>query len=757
MVALVKYKFDFYSDLKKLLKIFIAASACAALFWCALGLFPNPLEETGGWNWTVRVNDREGRLLKEFLPPTPARRDMLVLSDFSPNLIAAVLAAEDKRFFSHPGVDPLAALRAAWLNVKNGRIVSGASTITMQLARLNRGLSPGPRTFGRKFREAWWALLLERHNSKERILTEYLNRAPCGNLTEGFGAAARFYLHKPASGLSFSEAAFLAGLPASPGALDPYKDPRPALARRVVILERMARLGAIRPDELARARVEPLSFTGSAAPFNAPHFVNRIRKDFADFSGKPPESITTTLDLELQQKLEAQTAEVVARYRDQGLTQAAVVALRLPSREILAWVGSADFFDAEQGQNDGVSALRQPGSALKPFLYAAALEAGLITAASLIDDRPADYRAASGSFSPANYSGGFHGPVSARLALASSLNLPAVTLASELGVPVILEKLRDLGLNSLERDADFYGLGLVLGGGEVDLLSLTNAYAALADGGRVSPPRFYVSAEANPFEARQVLEQGTAFIISDILGDEQARATGFGSGSVLNTPYPSSVKTGTSKNFRDNWCIGYTGDFVVGVWAGNFEADPMEKVSGVTGAGALWRLAADILAEQYPPETPEPGPDVATALFCPISGLPSGPDCPNSYRDFYLKNRELPEICPHADIEAGRVLPPVIGQETNFGFVRPLSGEEYAIDPGIPENVQQIKAVVRGVEGMDELIWFLNGEEIARTKSTTTAPTACLVPLKRGEMVLEVVALEAGRERGSRRVTFMVH
>ncbi len=740
--------------MRRLVKAAAGTLLAASLFWLLLGLFPNPLDERGGWNWTVRVNDREGRLLKEFLPPGPARRDMLALSDFSPALLKAVLAAEDRRFYSHPGIDPVAVLRSAWLNLKNRRIVSGASTITMQLARLNRGLAPGPRTFGRKFREAWWALLIERHNSKERIFAEYLNRAPCGNLTEGFGAAARFYLNKPARDLSFSEAAFLASLPASPGALDPYKDPRPALARRVKILERMARLGFLRADELARARVEPLSLGNSGAPYLAPHFVNRVRQDFGE---TPPEVVATTLDLELQRKLERLAAEVVEQYSPQGLTQAAVVVLSLPRREILAWVGSADFWEAGEGQNDGVTALRQPGSALKPFLYAAALSEGLITPATLIDDRAADYRAASGSFSPANYSGGFHGPVSARLALASSLNLPAVALAERLGVGRVLAKLRELGLGSLNREADFYGLGLVLGGGEVDLLSLTAAYAALADQGGMAAPQFYVNETNSDIARRKVFEPGAAFIISDILSDDEARATGFGRGSLLATPWPSSVKTGTSKNFRDNWCVGYTKDFVVGVWAGNFGSDPMAEVSGVTGAGALWRASAELLAEKFPPEKFTATPDVKSRLFCPVSGLPASPACPNSYREFFLAKRGTPEECPHDEILAGNAIAPVLGRETDFGLIRPLSGEEYAFDPGLAADIQKIKALAKSVSGVDELVWRLNGEEIARAAARSSGVNSCLVPLRRGVMRLEVIGLSNGREVRSSRVSFTVH
>ncbi|UQZ90320.1 penicillin-binding protein 1C [Deltaproteobacteria bacterium Smac51] len=730
-------------------------AAAPFLLWVFLGFFQNPLAEPGSWDWTVRVTDREGRLLKEFLPPGPARREALALEDFSPGLVKAVLAAEDKRFFSHPGVDPLAMIRAAGLNIRNGRIVSGGSTITMQLARMGRGLYPGPRTAGRKIREMWWALLIERHNSKEVILTEYLNRAPCGNLTEGFGAAARFYLNKPAADLSFSESAFLAALPASPGALNPYKDPRPALARRAVILERMAALGSISVEELARARVEPLNLNKLGSTFNAPHFVNRIRRDFGP---EPPEVITTTLDLELQRKLEGLAEDTVENFRHLGLSQAAVVVMNLPKREVLAWVGSADFFNTPDGQNDGVTALRQPGSALKPFLYAVALEEGVITPASLLDDRPADFRALSGSFSPANYSGTFHGPVSARLALASSLNLPAVRLASAVGVSVLLDRFRALGLDSLNREADYYGLGLVLGGGEVDLLSLTGAYAALADGGRLLPPvTFFSAGREGLSRARQVFEPGTAFIISDILRDDRARATGFGPRGVLATPYPSSVKTGTSKNFRDNWCIGYTGDFVVGVWAGNFDADPMEKVSGVTGAGTLWRLAADLLAEAYPPDRFQPGPDILARKVCPASGLLAGPECPNTMREFFLAGRPLPHICRHAALNLETYAAPVIGEETAFGLIRPLNGEEYAFDPGLAEEVQHIKSLARSVPGVDELVWRLNGREIGRSKVSGSELKTCLVPVIRGRMALELAGFSNGREVRVSRVGFIVH
>lgn len=740
--------------------------ALAGLGWLTLGWCPDPLAESGGWDWTVRVTDRQGRLLKEFLPPKKARRENRPLGDYSPNLVAAVLAAEDKRFFYHPGIDPLAMLRAARLNMQSWRIRSGGSTITMQLARLNRGLTPGPRTMGRKLREIWWALLIERHHDKESILAEYLNRAPCGNLTEGFPAAARLYLGKSVADLSPAEAAFLACLPASPGALNPYKDPRPALVRRAIILERLAERGFISADQSARAKVEPLALGHLNTPFDAPHFVSYLRRHFGP---EPPPIIRSTLDLALQKKVEALAAETVAAYHSQGLNQAAVVVMNR-EREVLAWAGSIDFFNDRDGQNDGVTTLRQPGSALKPFIYALALDMGTITAATLLDDRAVDYRTLSGSFSPANYSGGFHGPVSARLALASSLNLPAVKLAEMVGVNSILASFRKFGLDSLKREAEYYGLGLALGGGEVNLLSLTTAYAALADGGRWRPAvlapatagNSRISAPAGTGGAepaeRRVFSPGASFIITDILADPQARVTGFGPGGVLATPYPAAVKTGTSKNFRDNWCVGYTGSFIVGVWAGNFEAEPMDKVSGVTGAGTIWRRVSDLLAEGIPtPDFQRPG-DVLTMTVCPVSGLLVGMECPNGRLEYFLPGREPAARCDHARLsrEALGVTVPVVGLQRDFGIIRPLSGEIYAVDPGINSRVQHIRALAQSVPEIDELVWRLNGREIARSPVAGYARKGCELPLTMGRVRLEVLGLRQGEVVRESLVNYLV-
>jgi penicillin-binding protein 1C len=713
----------------------------AALGYLALGLAPDPLATGGSWDWSVRVTDRRGETLREFISPSLSRRDLLKLSEFSPLLVSAIVSAEDKRFWSHPGVDPLAIARAAFQDVRARSIKSGGSTITMQLARLTLGLSPGPRTFRRKLKETFVALLIERLHSKEEILEAYLNLAPTGSLAVGFEAASRQYFGKKAAVLSPAEAALLAALPASPSAFNPLRRPARALSRRAWILQRMASLGYLDEGQAERAAAEPLRLNHNPPPYLAPHYVAYLRQFFPE---KPPETIRGALDLEIQREIEIMAQDVVNRYRPFGMEQVSVVVFSLPEREILAWVGSGDFYNPKDGQVDGVLAPRQPGSALKPFIYAMALEKGLITPASLLSDEPADFVGSDAVFSPRNYSGNFLGPVPARQALASSLNVPAVNLSQELGLENVLARFQELGLNSLDRDYDYYGLALSLGGGEVSLLELTRAYAALADGGLLKDPvLFRVSPFAEPLSpprAKRVFAPGVAWLVSDILADDFARAEGFGTYGILRTPYPSSVKTGTSTNFKDNWCLGFTDRFVVGVWAGNFQAQPMSHISGVMGAGQLWRSVSDLLAAKFTVSRAPRPKEVLSGRFCPISGLPAGPDCPNAVSEYYLADKPLPAPCDHSQMEAQGGLR-ALGREEGFRLLAPRGGEIYAFDPGLPPDQHQLKAYSQSVPAVDELVWLLNGEEISRARVEGHARSSILLPLQRGEWLLELVGL----------------
>jgi penicillin-binding protein 1C len=699
---------------------------------------------------SVRIEDREGRLLREFLSGMETRSNWAALEEFSPHLIRAALAAEDKRFFSHPGVDPLALVRAMIENIRAGKVVGGASTITMQLCRL---LDPGPRTIKRKAVEAARALRLERSYTKERILEEYLNRAPFGNLAIGLPAAAALYFDKSPAVLSPAEAAFLMALPQAPGFYNPYRDPGPALKRRNVIIDRMAKLGFLEVDQAARAKKEPLDLKRSAGRFLAPHFTRYVRGLLPD---PTPPRVRTTLNLELQESLERLTRQAVAREAVDGITQASVLVMDVRTREVLAWVGSSDFFDPKDGQNDGVLALRQPGSAVKPFTYASAFDRWL-TPAELIDDKPVEYGLRLGVYTPANYDRRFRGAVSARLALASSLNVPAVRVLERTGLETVYREMKAAGLSSLVREPDYYGLGLTLGSGEVSLLELANAYATLAAGGVYKSPVFFRDRQGKEDEGQRVYSTQAAYLVTNILSDDGARATSFGRESLLDLPFPAAAKTGTSKNFRDNWTVGYSDKFVVAVWAGNFDAQPMGRVSGISGAGPLWREAMRLTSEKYPPAPFARPTGLEELEVCPDTGLRAGPACPNRKTEIFIAGRLPRSFCTkHAGAEleaqderAGR-------ERTGLAILSPRPGERYLYDPGIEDGFQNIRLEARGRADFDWLVWYVNGDEAGRVRGKADRADL-LWPLRRGELEIRLVGLRDGREAESDRVTITVH
>jgi penicillin-binding protein 1C len=735
-------------------RLLIVLAYLFTAFYLVLGLVPDPLEKGGDYDWTLRLLDRNGLVLREFLSPALARRDQMSLSSFSPHLVEAIIAAEDKRFYSHMGIDFIAVSRAFVSNLKAGKIVSGGSTITMQLARLSMGLSPGPRTFSRKFKEVLLALIIERQHTKKEILEAYLNSVPTGKLTVGFEAASKAYLGKSAIDLSPAEAAFLAALPAAPSTYNPWRNRERTLSRRNWILGRMGQLGSLSEDGLKRALLEPLVLTDLTAPYLAPHFSTHTRGLFPEFK---PQVIYSTLDLRLQLEVEELAKKTVEKFTDRGLEQVAVVVMTVKDREILAWVGSGDFFNPIDGQVDGVLSPRQPGSALKPFIYALAFSEGIIWPSARMSDSPIEFVGKGEVFSPINYSQTYSGNISARVALASSLNVPAVNLTYKLGTGKVLEMLHNLGFSTLDRDEGYYGLALSLGSGEVSLLDMTLAYAALADQGSLKGPRYFLEDKGalgpgshentTILDGKRVFSPEVTFLIKDILSDPAARFLGFGEGAILKTNYPSSVKTGTSTNFKDNWCIGFTDRYVVGVWAGNFANRPMFKVSGITGAGELWREVMDLLEEDYPyglaPIVP---PGVIELKVCPVTGLPAGPQCPNSMRDYFLSSLPLPPQCDHESLHNATLMVP-FGSQEGFGLIRPQSGEIYALDPSVSPNYNRVISLVQLEEGTEEIIWVLNGEELSRSKVAGSLKESYSVPLVKGLNRLEIIAVLADGTR----------
>jgi len=434
---------------------------------------------------SVTIEDRSGTVLRSTRAADGSRAEWTPFAAMDADLVNAFVAVEDRRFWTHGGIDWRAVGRAMRDNVRAGRIVSGASTITMQLARL---LQEQDRGWEGKLGQALWALRLERHLTKQQILEQYLNRIELGQATVGVGAASALYFGTSPSEVSLGQAATIAGLAHAPSRDNPYAAPARARRRRDRVLGAMQRLGYAQAADIDRAHHEPLVAAPRTPPFLAPHFTTRVLGWLAD-SGVVPNGapVRTSIDHSLQAELEAEVRHTVDVLHDRGVEQAAAVVLDNETGEVLAWVGSPDFWAPDDGQTDMVVSARQPGSALKPFLYALAFDGGSATPATVLPDIPKAYATATGAYNPRNYDRRFRGPVRAREALASSYNVPAVELASRVGTGALLHTLQLAGFESLRRGADYYGLGLALGNGDVTLIELANGYRALANDGEWRP------------------------------------------------------------------------------------------------------------------------------------------------------------------------------------------------------------------------------------------------------------------------------
>jgi penicillin-binding protein 1C len=677
---------------------------------------------------SLRLEDRKGTLLREVLSDEGGRCRWVRLEDVSPHLLSATLAAEDNQFFFHRGVSPVSVLRALFQNARRGEVVSGASTITQQLVR---NLSPGRRNVWTKLREAWLALRLERTVSKPEILTQYINRISYGNQTFGIEAASRLYLDKPSSQLSLAEAAFLAAIPRSPSLLNPYRAFHSVKKRQLDILARMQDLGFISGAERERAGAEDLCLPPASEKFRAPHFCDFVLSQIPPSDRDDLGVIETSLDYGFQRKIEILLQNELDAIKGRGVSNGAVVVIENSSGEILSLVGSRDFFDeVHDGQVNGALALRQPGSTLKAFTYALALENGL-TAASLLDDSPAEFSQVEGNYRPQNYDRRYHGLISLRAALACSYNVPAVAVLQAIGPDLLYRRLHSLGFLSLKQDPGFYGVGLTLGNGEVSLLELVRAYSALARQGVYLPEKSVLrmlkkddrEAPAPVREAAaRVFSAQVAYIITDILADPDARRPSFGYHNPLSFPFPVAAKTGTSKDFRDNWTVGYTPRYTVGVWVGNFEGEPMHNVSGISGSGPIFR---DIMLLLHPKEDtagfPEPE-GIVRADICPLSGLKPTASCPGVVAEVFVEGTEPRELCGYhhrgaeavitADEVGGRTAP------SRFEIAFPRAGDIFKLDPILRKEYQRIKlrAAVPRTAGISRVEWWVNGDKVGEAE-----------------------------------------
>ena len=702
----------------------VLALAAGLGAWVARPLPPGLL--AAGADPGLVLLDRSGLELRSTRAADGSRRGWVPLAETDPDLIAAFLAVEDRRFYRHGGIDFRAVARAAWDNLRAGRVVAGGSTVTMQLARM---LHPVPRTWGGKLRQGLWAWRLERHLSKQRILEQYLNRVPLGQGAAGVESAAALYFDASAGNVSLGQAALLAGLARSPSGDNPLVSPARAARRRAVALREMAAAGYASPSVVDRAAAEPVGTPRRTPPFLAPHFTTRVVR-WAEGGAAPPRGAwRTSLDLALQEALEAEVRHTVSVMGPRGARHGAVVALDNETGEVLAWVGSPDFWADTAGQVDMVVSPRQPGSALKPFLYALAFDHGY-TPATILPDIAKVYQTSTGAYAPRNYDRRFHGPVRAREALGSSYNLPAVELAERLGVSGLLGVLHGAGFASLGRSAEFYGLGLALGNGDVTLLELANGYRALANGGVWRPYRWRATDAGESAEpGRRIASARAAALVLDILADPVARIAGFGLATPLDFPFRVAAKTGTSRHFTDNWAVAAAGRFTVAVWVGNFSGRPMDGVSGVTGAGPLLHRAVLATARRYSPgqlPTPETVGAVG-ARICRLSGLLATDACPAG-TEWFTPGTAPGDTCDwHRG--GGVVLPAEYAawtessdrevaapardhgsdRATEFRMLSPLDGDVYRVPPGADPRYSTVALRAAGGSAGGSVRWFVDG------------------------------------------------
>ena len=697
------------------------------------------------------IEDRHGQLLRSTRAGDGSLASWVPLASMDPDIPRAFVAVEDRHFYRHHGVDPRAVVRAVRDNLTHLRVVSGASTITMQLARL---IHPVGRGWGDKVVQTLWAFRLEAHLTKTEILEQYLNRVPLGQGTVGVAAAMQLYFGGSPTEASLGEAALLASLARAPSSQNPMVDPRRALARRAAGLAALRREGYLDRAEELRARQEPLLGAGRGRPFLAPHFTSRLLL-WAEAAHRPTAGEwRTSIDLGLQAELEEEVHHTVDLLRDQGARHAATVVLDNQSGEVLAWVGSPDFWSDTSGQVDMVVSPRQPGSSLKPFLYALAFDRG-VTAATVLADISTTYQTSTGPYHPRNYDRRYHGPVRAREALASSYNVPAVGLADRIGYATLLYGLHQAGFASLDRSAEHYGLGLSLGNGDVTLLELANGYRTLANGGTWSPVTWWAAptGTTSPDSApRRVVSRASAALALDILSDPVARIPGFGLSTPFDWPFRAAAKTGTSRHFTDNWAVATTGRFTVAVWVGNFSGQPMEGVSGVSGAGPLLHRAVLVTAKHYDPgDLLRPGDaGLETARICRVSGELAGPECPQMTEYFAPGTIPTPTCRWHAHGEvrlpgeyaeweatgssAFRVprstladaasrtgssglavtIPthdtePGSRNSERFQITSPTSGDVYRIPPGVDPRYATIALRANGGEAGQPIRWTVDG------------------------------------------------
>ncbi len=663
---IIKRRFIFVSRIVG--AMFLIALLC---FFGILKVFPFPIHAVENINYSTAVYDKDGELLKAFTNSDGRWIFPVSLSELNQNFIRATLSIEDRRFFLHKGVDPVAVLRAAFQNISNGRKISGASTLSMQTIRL---LENRPRTLLSKVIESVHAVCLESRYSKEDILRLYFELAPYGGNIHGVKAAARKYFNKKPKDLTLSESALLAGLPQSPSRLRPDRYPERAKKRREIVLKSMLRDAVIDEKAFMVASSDVVSIERYAMPSEAPHYSELLRKVHKR------ESVVSTIDWKIQKFSENVLKEAVERLKATRISNGAIVVIENATGKVRAMVGSVDFSStSDSGQVNGATSLRSPGSTLKPFTYALGFERGFYSTGSRLDDSPVRY----GEYLPKNYDEDFHGMVTIREALVQSLNIPAVEVLDRVGYGSLYSLLRRSGLTTLKRSPEAYGLALTLGSPEVSLLELTNAYAMLARMG-VYKPAVLVE-ETSVSQGQRILSEGSSYMVADILSDT-GRLQSIGVYRNEKTAPRVAFKTGTSYGQRDAWTFAYNREYTVGVWLGNFSGASSKTLVGLEVATPIavklfdW-LYAERTVEWY--DRPDSiGLRGESHLFVKTVALPEA-------ETITVSDKDKPQI------------------------ISPAGGAAYFLS-GPEGKTQEMPFSARPGPGVSNLYWFLNGQLLNR-------------------------------------------
>jgi len=725
------------------------------LAWLFFAPLPNSLNSSLS-SRSTKLLDRHGKLLYELQSNGLGSQDWLGIKDIPQGFIDAALTAEDRGFYHHPGISLRGILRAFRSNLAAGEVKEGGSTITQQLVR--RLTSPEKRDYRYKIREAWLALRLEAKLTKSQILEDYLNSAYFGHQAYGLASASRTFFGKKPAELSLAETSLLAGLLQSPSALDPFVNFNEAKKRQEVVLAAMVDTRRISDQQFSEAVSEQITLTSDLVRMEAPHFVAWVNSQLGeDLLGQ--REIETTLDLDLQKTIEEIVTQELGTLEEKNVTSASVVVLDAENGEVLAMVGSADYYDKSHGgAYNATLALRQPGSTLKPFTYALTLSRG-DTAATTVADIEARFFTQEGNpYIPRNYDYGFHGLVRYREALANSYNIAAVKVLEKVGVPNLLRFLREAGITTLDKEPEHYGLALTLGDGEVKLLELAAAYSIFARGGLSLPVKYLPQQLVAP--AKQVLDSRVAWLIADILSDSSARLAEFGEDSPLDFSFPVAAKTGTTRNSRDNWTIGFTSKRVVGVWVGNADNSPMRGTSGITGAGPIFHRVMEAAMSGLSTNSFARPSGIVRQEICRLSGKLPTSLCPHTLSEYFIAGTEpkdsddvyqrlaidqrngllAGETCDSRHVkqedftafplelekwarESGYKLPPKdyspfcpkSGEQSGtrlLQITRPAAGDSFRLDPLVPDENEKIILEARAAGDIKSVVWSVGEETI---------------------------------------------